>query len=167
MSVLPEPSFYTRLDGEPCARPDRKVQAALLRALLLGEKHGRPDDLAFPNPSSFVGGCVNARTLDMWEELVMASPPEVRTRVLRWVRDGVTVEEFVRGRHEDRVFKKKVRERDSPFAAHPVVFANRSIVGNSIPCRQSGGLPIIGSPRSIGSLLRRKRRRRSPLACEF
>ena len=59
-----------------------------------GSSHIKPEDIRFPNPESFVAGTVDENKLAFWEWMTSFSPTDERETILKWVREGVKVEDF-------------------------------------------------------------------------
>ncbi|KAJ3195355.1 hypothetical protein HDU67_004398, partial [Dinochytrium kinnereticum] len=83
------PAAWCSIDGAPRPAPSDEYMRSLLSSLLSGSSHASPDNLTFPDPSTFCAGGVNSSRLSFWEEVVAYSPSSIAHTILPWIREGV------------------------------------------------------------------------------
>ncbi|KAJ3192686.1 hypothetical protein HDU67_005389, partial [Dinochytrium kinnereticum] len=92
--------------SEECLPPPVEADLrAQLFQLLEGHIHVDPSSLPVPDPSAFEAGGVNSSRWQFWDEVLAYSPEAEAARIGRWIRHGVTVEEFLNPRGFSGTYK--------------------------------------------------------------
>ncbi|KAJ3196278.1 hypothetical protein HDU67_004106, partial [Dinochytrium kinnereticum] len=165
--VLPPPAIPRPLPTSPVAwssfastprpAPSLSSQARTLQEALASAHVIDPYSLSLPDSSQFISGCVNSSRLDFWQRILAASPPDESARLLRWISDGIRVEEFFSpqgfaGRYKGtnynsrrpptRVFK------NPPFSPDHSKFVTDSVLDDLRSGARRKVCPVRGAPRA-------------------
>ena len=85
---------WCSVSGHPTDPPMAQEYLHQLTGVMHGSKHMSPEDIRFPDPKSFVAGTVDESRLSFWEWMTSVSPTDEREAILKWVKEGVKVDDF-------------------------------------------------------------------------